>query len=599
MVQVTTGFQELSSNPGVAALSYVRALTTLYGFAPRIPDPAKAPRDDPTWWRKALRDPVVRKAVMKRTYAVAGRHWRVAAHTESSPTDKIVASCLEGALKEIRLFDHARALLATAIFRGSSYAYIQGERRFLSIGIDSNGVPFPPMWWWVPTDLIDVDPLRFEVRRDPETQTQRWYFGSVDLDAAQEKGLSAYDNWAPLEHPEWFVRHVYEPTEQSLRYGQGLQDALEFSLWAKQDLWRNFLSGARRAGIGFFDVSTNDVRAGANDLDNANRVQDWKTACSIAREDGDIIHAPEDVVKLLEVPIEGLQIIRQQILDLNEDMTSLILFGVLPTGGGNANGSYARAETEADSGREAFFFDQAGLSESITEGVLALTFALNKANLDRLAPGGRRGRFETVNEERPDPKGSAEVVRLLQAAGAKLRTDEVLERCGGWTVPKPGEDVLEPAGVASTLTAKGSLPAGGEQLDDEKKEDEAPAPSSSPEKNRDAKPEKFLSTEATRPADTHLHLTVSPPSVTVEASAPVVVPAPNVKVTNRVEAPVIPPAKVVVRPEAPIVHVETPAPIVVPAPEVTVHVPEPRPRRIEIEKDKFGNVTGARSEPQP
>lgn len=433
---------QIASGSGNAATSYVQELRAVYAQRrARIPNPSKALRDDASWWTKALRDPVIRKCVQKRNYAVAGREWRVMPATETRPEDQVAAAIVEEALDGIAFFDRSRALLATAIFRGVTYARIYGEKRFVSLGFDVHGKPLPPRTWWVPTLLEDVDPLRFEKRWDAEQERYRWFFGSVKDPSAA--GASP-DFWEPLEHPEWFVRNEHEPTEGSLDYGQPLMDALEFSLWAKQELWRVLISGARRAGKGFLKVATDDVRAGGTEAERAQNVEDWKAVLEIAHEDGDLIHSKDDEVELLPVPSEGLAIVRQAIQDCNEDMTALILFGVLPTGGASGgNGSYARAEVEDGQGADAFHFNQAELSESITHTLVELFWRLNKKNLASVGLGAaRRPRFEIVNEARSDPKTAVEVVKGLREAGAEVREDEVLERVGGYTPPKPGERTL-------------------------------------------------------------------------------------------------------------------------------------------------------------
>lgn len=436
-----SGNNDLLANPGLASQQWVRTLASIYRRQ-RVSDPAKAPRDDNAWWRKALRDPCIRKAVAKRTHSVAGREWRVLAATETRAEDKCAASIVEEALDNVSFFDRSRALLATAIFRGSSYARIYGERRFCQLGFSGNA-PLPPRWWWIPTHLEDVDPLRFEKRRDPKDEKLKWFFGSVS-EVAETPWT--YDEWEPLKHPHHFVRHVHEPTEASLGYGQGLQDALEFPLWAKQELWRDYLSGARKAARGFFDVKTDTLRNGMTDAQAAQEVSDWQTCLDVAHEDGDVIHGSESTVTLLPMPENGLTLVMHGIERLDSDMTSLILFGTLPTGsGGDGVGSFARAKEEGDQGREAFHFDQSALSESITKSLIQLFWDLNKENLASVGCGGaRRPSFEIGNEQRPDPKAASEVVKDLTAAGLgkHLRVDEVLARCGGWTPAKPGEDTL-------------------------------------------------------------------------------------------------------------------------------------------------------------
>src|SRR5690606_17500510 len=107
-------------------------------------------------------------------------------------------------------FTDARVRLADAIFRGSAYALICGERRMRSGGDDG-----PVLARWAPTALVDVDRRRFRARYTPEGY--EWDFWSIEREA-----------YEPLteEQRRWFVRCTFDSTEDSLAYGRGLLDTI-------------------------------------------------------------------------------------------------------------------------------------------------------------------------------------------------------------------------------------------------------------------------------------------------------------------------------------------------------------------------------------
>lgn len=421
-------FQDLVQSAGKASDAYVRALRTVY-TGTRIPDPALAPRNDAEIWQKARRDPVTRLAIARRLVRSAGKAWRVAPPKDSpSDLDKSLAKCAEGALGLIKRFATSRALLQEAIFRGEAYALVTGERRFVSLG------GLAPRWWWVPTQLVDLDKYRFEQRRRDDGVI-RWYLASIDRSA-----------WEPLEHPEWFVRHTFDEAESSLRYGRGLLDSIYFALLAKEELWVDRLTASRRWGRGMWKAKINSLRESSEDKSNEEVVKDVKETLRVAREDGDLIHGEHDEFELLEAPIDGWEMADKALQDINTDITRLVLSGELPTGGSSNVGSLARAEEEAESEDDLIESDHETLSETITDSVLALFYDLNRSVIAGLGlAAARPGKFQITSDQKPDEKKTAEVVQILVNAGAELRRDEVFERCGEWTPPKPGDVTLKKA----------------------------------------------------------------------------------------------------------------------------------------------------------
>lgn len=560
---------------GSAAQGYNRSLAAILRARRhlRIPDPSKAQESDPEIWKKALRDSVCRHAIAKRLYAVAGKEWSVVPATEDTRAER-VAEITEEAFAQVKSFTRSRALLASSIFRGRAYAYIEGERRWLELGCERDLVTGSVLkdpttqkpkrntgrWWWVPTRLIDVDPYRFELGPADARGTG----GKLEGAAQHVWGLWSItrDRWEPLEHPEWFVQHTYEPTEASLGYGQGLQEALYWDLLEKQELKQSFRKAARRAAEGSFDVALEQSLEGMTTEQADSLISEWEDALKSAHEDGDLIREKTADVVLLPVPIEGLGVVADRLATIDNDMTRLILFGVRATGGDKgATGARAQAETEADSLREAVLHDQEELAESIDQSVGKLFWELNRENWGAFGLlDARPGKFSLAPKGKPDPKATAETVEILAGIGAELREDEVLERCGGWTPAKPGERTIKAPTPVLPAPALGDEPGAPE--------------------NFTARPQRFAGADGM-----HLHLgdgmklDLPVPQVTLDMT-PVAEAVAGIgkavegavggmsKVVEGAAGRVV---EAVKNQKAPIVR--APAPILVPAPEVNVSTP--------------------------
>ena len=257
-----------------------------------VADPSLAITSDAAIYSKILRDPVAALAIRYRRHLVAGKDWAVKPGGEEE-IDRRAAAITEALLKKIRRFADSRALLADAIFRGSAYSYVEGQRETFEAEPGTG-----EQNWWTPTRLVDVDRRRFRlVTFDAETNEKvlRWEFWSVER-----------ASWEPLDHEEWFVKSVVEEAEDSLGYGRGILDTLYFYQAAKTRVLQDCLAASERFGQGLLHIGIQSYRDastlkpnGAGDS-GASVASDWQTELEKHKARHILVHDKEDEIGVLE-----------------------------------------------------------------------------------------------------------------------------------------------------------------------------------------------------------------------------------------------------------------------------------------------------------
>ena len=239
--------QQFPAGSQQAYARYTQSLSDAIKSRDWVYDPSYALHSDWEVYEKILRDPVAAHAIRFRKHLVAGSKVRVVPASED-PIDEAAASLVEDLLKQLCGFTDARLCLADAIFKGSAYAMITGRRKLLSAGAPVGGIKPVPQHWWVPERIADIDRRRFRLIRIDDVL--RWQLWSVER-----------RDWENLEHPEWFIRSVYEATESSLGYGRGLLDTLYYFQSAKARSLQEAISAAERFGQGLVTVGIENLRA--------------------------------------------------------------------------------------------------------------------------------------------------------------------------------------------------------------------------------------------------------------------------------------------------------------------------------------------------
>ena len=426
------------SRQNVAGIHYTRTLAAAYRRFLWLSDPDFAHQADVEAWEKVRRDPVILHAMNRRSHAAAGTDWQLVPATDD-PRDQRTAAIMTDLVRQIRSFHPALFNLAEAIFRGSSWAFTEGRRRSFSVSDDERRT------WWVPERLRHVDRWRFRVARvDPSR------FGVVDEDirTAWEFFSVSKQDWKPLKSTRGFVQVVYEDLEETLGYGRGLLQAIFFFWRAKEVALAHGLMGLERWALGLVQVGIDGLRVGSDERSNDQIANDWIEELDKHRSEHVLVCDKIDELKVHWPSGSGHQIVMEMLRYFDQAITQLILMSVLPTGGGQETGSFARAQVEQETAEAVFATDRQLLSEAIQDSLIDMVWRLNLGTIRRLlAQEGLAGEPRCpefkIGIDRPvDPKDAIAV--LTQAvAVAPIRSDEFYERIGH-TKPEKGDDVIGP-----------------------------------------------------------------------------------------------------------------------------------------------------------
>jgi hypothetical protein len=424
--------------PNQARLHYVHTLRAAYQRYIDIIDPDYAHQNDREAWQKIRRDAVISHAIGLRRKAVAGIQWNVQAASDTD-VDKQAASIVEDLIKPIRRFQQARMNLAEAIFRGSSWGFIRGDRRTMKVGGDN-----VPRTWWVPNAIKHVDRWRFRLARinpidDPFTDV-----GEIKLQwemFSLERGF-----WEPLESPEWFIRHDVENTEETMGYGRGLLQDIFFFWRAKEIALSQGLAGLERWAQGLIQVGIDGARDGADDTATANEdiVDEWIDQLSKQRSEHILVGDKNDEITVHQGPGQGHQMVLDFLGYFDKALTQLILTSVLPTGGGDTVGSNARAEIESQQMEKTFTADREALAETLTDNLIGLVWDRNYPLIRDLVGSDdvQMPHFEITQSPLENPSENISIVTQALQAGVPLLKEEVYRKLG-FTMPNNGDDVIE------------------------------------------------------------------------------------------------------------------------------------------------------------
>lgn len=422
---------------GTAYDRYGRELSGATKHRTWIDDPSFALSSDDQAYEKVRRDAIAAQAMVYRRHLVAGKGFLIEPASRSDEAHQVAANAVRDLLGGLMLFGSSRFNLAEAVFRGSSYAIMEGGFETLRVG------GLPPARWWVPKRLRDVDRRRFRLAYDRDLKRPKWNFWSVQREA-----------WEPLDYPEWFVRHVCQDTEDTLGYGRGLLDSLHYYQASKMRVVQEGLSAAERFGQGFLIAAVDGLRAGGTDRTNAAVAQRYLTVLNKHRARNAFVHDKGDEVKLLAGFGEGWQLIRELLNYLDNAIRILILGANLPTSA-TSGGSFALAEVQQNSTDALISFDRECLGEVLTRDLVGFVWAINRPTLRQLGLGGVRAPALRIRQEgKVDPEAYSRIVEAALRAGMKLKLDEVYRKLG-FTLPGESDEVLEGAPAA---------PAPGERL---------------------------------------------------------------------------------------------------------------------------------------
>lgn len=413
---------------GSAYSRYANDLSSALMQRDWVYDPSFALQSDWAIYEKVLRDPIAAHAIRFRQHLVAGHEWRVEPSSEEE-IDQTMSTIVEGLIDNIQNFTDARLCLANAIFRGSSYAFIEGQRILIQMPGDSIARS-----WWVPLRLVDVDRRRFRLARDFETKELGWQLWSVER-----------QDWEPLDNPQWFVRSVFQDTEDSLGYGRGMLDTLYYFQANKARVLRDAMSASARFGKGMVLAAVDQLRGPdgrpVSGEDGSTVVDAWKTELARMSSEHAIVHDSRDKVSIVQGIGEGFNILTKLIDYLDAAQVTAVLGSTVATMKPEG-GSFALAKEQADSTEALVQADRERLSEDITRDLIGLIMSMNKAQFkDAGLAGAKKPRFKIHQAKAQDPTEQANIAAVLLAAGIDLRKDEVYEKTG-YTMPGEDDEVI-------------------------------------------------------------------------------------------------------------------------------------------------------------
>jgi hypothetical protein len=387
---------------------------------------------DPAAYEKFDLDATIMHLKQVRKHMVAGSRWELKP-ASTKPADKTASAFLEQMIRvgtkrlAVALFN-----LSEAVFRGSAYGRIVGEKKWVTC---PDGIP---RQCWVPTLIEDVDRRRFDKTVE-----------RVDLGTPNERYVATWKMFSPItrgwekwEHPEWYVKHIYSDAEASLGYGQGLYDSMFFLWRAREVLLKMGLQGAERWAQGFMVASVDNARSASTGKTNAAIVNSFITELEKQRSQHFFVKDKLDLLDVLPGPGQGHEIVMKMLEYVDMQLRLLALGSNLPTKA-EGGGSYNLAEIQQGTTDAIVKYDRKILGESLTRDFLGLTWDLNRPALFSmgLAAAELPG-FTVLDDKVIDPKYNAEVSETLLRAGFKLKADEAYELVQR-TQPGPGDEYIE------------------------------------------------------------------------------------------------------------------------------------------------------------
>lgn len=427
----------------VSGDQYNWALSAVYQDGMRVFDPSRALANDPDVFDKWLMCSCAGEALDQRTHAVAAKTWTVKPPSDED-IDVRANKLMEGLLRRIPRFCEARRILASACLSGSRYAAMSGRFVFDKIPGDDRA-----RRWWQPGRLADMDRrrLRATAHKDEDggvaVTWDLWSVGRRD--------------WEDLEHPEWYVKHIWLATEDSLGYGKGLIESTWDDVEVLRIVEREGLQGLTRWAQGVLDVGIDGSKDAKTNAPNTTLATEWLAVLRKLMAKGGVVHDAGDVVKLLEGPGVGYQMVGEW-LDRCERRIRRRVLGADLQSGSEGGGLNKGMGDLADARQMIIEGDQELLDDSLTVDLLGLLWKINKPTLNAAGLGeARMGRFITTKQPVADPKMEADIANVLLTAGVPLKKSEVYAKCG-YTMPGPGDEVIEGKAAPSPFGGDPSNP---------------------------------------------------------------------------------------------------------------------------------------------
>lgn len=404
--------------------------------AGRLHDQSVALERDPDSYEKMFLDADIAHLKQVRKHLVAGSRWQMrpaSSHSVDVKAANVMQKILDIGLNES--FIEGRFNLAEAVFRGSAFARINGHLHWTA-NLLGDRMPYQV---WVPDDVVDVDRRRFDKvahHVDRGLSTERY---EVEWRMFSE----IHNDWRSWDHPEWYIKHVYNADEASLGYGRGLIDAMYFYWRAKEVLLKSGLQGAQRWALGFMVASVDNARSASSGKTNQHIVNSFMAELKKQVSQHFFVKDKLDELEVLPGPGQGWEIVKFMLEYCDKKLRQLCLGSNLPTDA-NKGGSYALAEMQQNTTDVLVKFDRRLLGQSLTRDLIGLTWNVNRNVFFSMGlASAEMPSLMILDEKINDPKAQAEITEILLRSGVRQKASEVYE-LSERTMPGLNDDVIEP-----------------------------------------------------------------------------------------------------------------------------------------------------------
>jgi hypothetical protein len=302
--------------------------------------------------------------------------------------------------------------------------------------------------WWVPMGLKHMNRLRV-IRKAVELPD-----GTVDRE--YQVWNVKNNKFERMDHPEWYVKHIYDDVEQSLGFGRGLLDSIYYVWWAKGIIWNEALGGVERWGRGFIVAKINGSIPGSIGKTNAALRGEFLDELEAHQARHILAIDGRHDVEVINGPGQGWQLVKEMIDYCDNVIRTLILGSNLPTAGsGGEGGSFAMAKVQENSTESLIQYDRELLAETYTNDLLNLIWRVNRFPLVSMGLGNiEMPQFNIEQEKHVDPLKHVQVGQALVQAGADVKEEDIFRDTGYSPV---GKGILKGKDVNQQQTGLGGL----------------------------------------------------------------------------------------------------------------------------------------------
>lgn len=443
----------LATNPlltrSVSDALYDYSLSSAYRTA-WVYEPSFALARTPDVW-EIVRNDVSFSASFDRYCNNVTKPWHVeAAKKSKDKKDQQYAGIVEDAIGQIFDFDTSRWILSEAALLGRKYAFIESERR--SISLDGT----QEMDWIVPTFIKDIDRRRFRwvptvtVSSSPSTPNTKVQ-GTGDT-TTRTTSLGFYNSistrWEDV-NPSFrncLIEYIWYNTEDRVGYGRGWLEQVYFAHYMKTNAIQKIADGLDRWAKGIWVVKLDGLRNASTAKTNDDLVTAAKTMIQTMRSDNIGVMENVDDIKVWESTGTGHEMGMSFIDYWDNGVERLLNGSTRPAGlGGQKTGARAQSETEEDTSEAHYQPARDRIDAVINRDLIGwfISQPLNRQNLKKLGLlDAKRPVYHTRQEKKQSIADVVQSASMFLDRGLPLNEQELYERAGGWSVPSPDDKTV-------------------------------------------------------------------------------------------------------------------------------------------------------------